>query len=371
MNNNFCNPWSDAEKIIATELFEAGYGYAAIADAMKTSGFDRSKNSVKGFVRHGLKTGITAKRFCNKYITTDESFSSLSDKHLRSIKEIASQYTETKYPKVTHGIKNQSLILVLSDLHIGKKSILNGKTVYDLSIAQERIKTLTNNFLSMYYNYIKKEAIVNEVVIVIAGDIVDGELIYETQRSHIEIDVVKQLQCATVCLWNFLAQISDIDPNIPVRVVCVRGNHGRTHDSANEESNWDLALYYNLRILANVAGRKNVYLEISDSDYALFDVKGHKGLVRHIAPYESRNAASKAKLGGWLAQHEYDFLICGHWHSTSFSVWNGRPMFCNGCLSGTDDLAERIALSSDPVQWVFGISEKRLPTFMYRLDCSV
>ena len=259
---------------------------------------------------------------------------------------------------------------MLSDLHIGKKTVFEGKEVYNLRIAKERFLALTQNFLDIYESYIKKDAVIDEIIIALAGDIVDGELVYETQHAHIDTNVVKQMLKATRDLFGFISQISDMNPNVLVRVVCCRGNHGRTNYVVSEESNWDLALYYQLRFaFTEVQIKKNVVFEIADGDYILFSIKGHKVMMRHMMPKDTSGAAARSKFGGWYSNHKWDIAIGGHWHTCKTDEWNDKTIFYNGCLSGTDDLAEKMSLDSSPKQWVFGISHKRVPTFIYKLDC--
>jgi hypothetical protein len=349
-------PWSKHEDDLICILKSSGKSNHDISLALSNRGINRSADAVKNRLLRIQKENP---------ITTSAELLETIKNGIQNFYEPIKQIT-----KINKSKKTQTLCVVLSDLHIGKKTRFDGKDVYNLQIAKERFKALTDNFMDIYEGYVKKDAVIDEIVIALAGDIVDGELIYETQHAHIDTNVVKQMLKATRDLFTFIQKLATMDEKVLIRVVCCRGNHGRTSNVVSEESNWDLALYYQLRFaFSEVKQSKNVVFEISDGDYILFDIKGHKIMMRHMMPKDTSSPSARSKFGGWYSQHLWDVAIGGHWHTCKTDEWNDRTVFYNGCMSGTDDLAEKMSLNSTPKQWVFGISHKRVPTFVYKLDC--
>ena len=376
MNNKKCYSlvWSPEELKILKQGFEDEKTHDEISVLLLTNGYARSWSSVRDKLKK-LKGSINITDKINFDIQKPDVLLSkrtinkvVSSQYLDLVKEGLKQYGKNNIYKPKSFLpKDESLVFVISDLHIGKKVSFNGVDSYNLNIWEDRFKKLENNFFDTFYRHIKSHSSINEIVIAMAGDMVDGELIYDTQHAQIDTNSVKQVVKATSSLWGFIDKVSNVDKKIPVRVVCVKGNHGKIKD-ASDETNWDLSLYYQLKFASEITKKSNVYFEISDEDFILFDVKGKKCLMKHSVPKDVSSSSSKHKFGGWNAQHKFDFIISGHWHTTSFSDYCKRPVFWNGSLVGTDDLAEEMGTSSDPQQWCFGISNKRMPTFMYRLD---
>jgi len=140
------------------------------------------------------------------------------------------------------------------------------------------------------------------------------------------------------------------------------------NSSGHEDSNWDNVVYQQLEMLINNYSDKNIGIEVKYGDYNIFEVKGHKGLIRHIAPIQTDTPSARAKYGGWYKKYKYDFMIIGHWHHWGINNYNGIPVFRNGSLPGADDLAERMGVHDEPAQILFGVNNKRVPTYVYVID---
>lgn len=370
--------WSEKEIEIFIKCKKEGMGRKKIVKELKKSGFFRTIDSVrhkeeslvtrevkdKIFSRIGVPENIISKTTINKIVARQ---------YLDLIKEGLKEFGLLEKKNVykinkRYLSKSETLVLILSDTHIGKRIKFNGIESYNLETYEKYIRLLENNFFDTYYRHIKNDRIIDEIIIAIAGDMLDGELIYQTQQSQIDTNVVKQLIHSTKSLWRLIDRISNVNKKIPIRIICVKGNHGRINET-NEESNWDLALYYQLKFISDVLKRKNVFFEISDEKSVTFSVKGHRCLMRHEMPKDATSNSNKHKFGGWNAQKPFDFAISGHWHRSGFEDWCDKPIFFNGSLCGADDLSDSMGTGNKPHQWIFGVTEKRVPTFLYRLDC--
>jgi predicted phosphodiesterase len=251
----------------------------------------------------------------------------------------------------------------LSDLHIGKVvKDENDVEIYNTEIALRYVDQLTEKLFKVVW-HIKRSSKVNEVVVLLLGDIVDNEQIYDTQPYHIDSFVVEQVKNASSVLWKLLLSLEKSFGK--VRVCTVRGNHGRS--GGHEESNWDKIVYQQLELLAELNGRSIVV----ENNYGEFNhcwIRGKKVMLRHYAPKQDGTAAARGRLGGWYQIHKFDALAFGHFHQVGLLNFNGIPLFRNGSLCPGDDYAERLALNDGPGQIIFGVSKKRLPTFFYVLD---
>ena len=260
---------------------------------------------------------------------------------------------------------SESIVLMLSDLHIGKSVVdEDGYSVYNIEIALERLKQIAEG-IKRVISHARRSTTIDEIVVCLIGDILDGDNIYKTQAHHLDDHIAGQLKAGTKALWDLITDLAAIDGIKKVRVATVRGNHGRASDSSHEDSNMDNLLYDNLQFAATLHGDDKISVTTKYSAFHVVEVKGHRLLLRHEAPLTCDTSAARAKLGGWCDIHKCDAILSGHYHHTQISTFADRYIIRNGSTVGPDNLSERMAVTSKPEQIVFGISPKRLPTFIY------
>lgn len=250
----------------------------------------------------------------------------------------------------------ESLCLLLSDLHIGRRIVDQStrERIYDIQIGLERVRAIPDKILS---NLPKEPGKYDELVLLILGDIVDGEDIFPGHAQQIQQSAEGQTSETVRALWHTVLSLSKIFPI--VRIATAPGNHGRFG-----ASNWDNVVYRQLEILIDSSDRENISIKNRYEKFNIVNVKGHKGLLRHSAPAQADTAAARARLGGWNDIHNFDFLSFGHFHHWGIFTWNGKPIFRNGSLMGADDYAEELAVSDVPCQLIFGVTEETLPTMI-------
>jgi predicted phosphodiesterase len=268
----------------------------------------------------------------------------------------------------------ETLVIVISDWHVGKViKDEKGKVIYDSAIA---VKIMTDVFATRILKLIKRVGAhtnIDEVVIILAGDLIENEIIYETQVHHIDLPAVQQKNEAVRALIKFISSIETAfellgQKGIRIRIEGVTGNHGRTGLRTSEESSWDIAIMSELDLVFSIMKKENIIVDFSLVPYKTVNIRGHKGLVRHTAPVQADTPAGRAKFGGWHEMFNYDFLIYGHYHHYGIYPFNGVPIFRNGSICGTDDLAVEMAVRDRPCQLMFGINEQEIPTFMYKVN---
>lgn len=263
----------------------------------------------------------------------------------------------------------EAAVLILSDHHFGKQ-VLNDKqqVLYNRDVARYRVGELlpsrTIKLLTKYLN----PAQIDEVHILIVGDIVDGHGIYVGQELNQDVhSFVDQVADATSCIWNLVSQIRNVGHNWPVHIRGVRGNHGRQHKYAMLENNFDYLVLQNLKMLAHYEGKDMVDVDYGSEEYYNHVIKGWNILMRHEAPEQPETPARKAKFAGWQDIHDFDIMCYGHKHHPANTVYTDKPLFMNGSPVGMDDLAEKMATFAKPSQTLFGISTKFGQTFHYNV----
>ena len=259
----------------------------------------------------------------------------------------------------------ESLVVVLSDLHVGKiVENCDGEEVFNTAIAVERIEQLGRS-VQRVITHAKKTTGIDEIVVCLVGDILDGENIYKSHAFHTDSHIAYQVKNATKALWDLIVELASVEGIEKVRVATIRGNHGRAGEFGHEDSNLDNILYDNLEFASILHGDSKITVTTKYSAHHIVTVRGHRLLLRHEAPLTCDTSAARAKLAGWIDMHNADCIISGHYHHVQISTYADRYIIRNGSLVGPDSLSERMAVTSKPEQLIFGVTERRLPSFIY------
>lgn len=303
----------------------------------------------------------------------------VSKKSIKDVDEALKNYYKLirDAKKETKPIKNEqyklskdkeSLVIVNSDWHFGKKVLDEyGKEVYNSQIAHDRLDTFYRNTKKLIKHIINSTEI-DEIVLTCIGDLIDGESIYSGQIYHIDEYLTGQVENATRALWKQIEILQD-EFHVPVRLESVVGNHGRGHANYEGMTNFDSLVELNLGILRDITKNSQLIIpEGHNMKERITNVRGHKLLLRHYAPNQIETPAAFKRYAGWLEIYKYDCLISGHFHSPKISYFQTRPIIRNGSLIGDDEYSRELGYTAKPTQIIFGVNEKRIPTFSYTLD---
>ena len=237
-----------------------------------------------------------------------------------------------------------SLVVLLSDIHIGKAN-----KGFSLEVAHDRILSVPDKIIE-----INPLADIDEVVVVLAGDLVEGEDIFSTQAHHTSCSTIEQVEVAIDSLWTMIKKFRKL--GFPVRVETVPGNHGRMSKTANEKTNWDNVIAYVLQTVAMVENDPEIAINCNYGTFQTFKVKDRIGLAYHHGVKHTGTPAMREKIAGWSARKNFDFMVHGHWHEWHVGNWLGRVVISNGCMCGADDLAEKMAKEDTARQGFFFVT---------------
>lgn len=262
--------------------------------------------------------------------------------------------------------EDEVAVLVLSDLHFGKKN-----KFYNLEISLQRFNTLIDNAIKVLKR--QKQAVnIKKLQILFVGDIIDGENIYPTHAHHVDQHALNQIFLTAPTVVARIAELAEMFED-GVDISCVRGNHGRTTKQNHEDNNYDVFYYHTLRLA--LSNNPNIRFNIAGW-YDVVDVNQVKILVFHghqikmtlnlpwygITTRISRWASTE-KIG------DFDIAVCGHFHTLSNLSWNSKKVITNGTIVDGDDFAlEYIGLESSQTQALFGVHPKRKLTWFYELS---
>ena len=292
------------------------------------------------------------------------------------IQELKVQLTELPISMISHSIHTtkvgDTLMIQFADWHIGRLvRDEEGKELYNEKIFKERINILLKEILALLDDYISKGTPIKDVVIISTGDILDGMGIFASQETVSEMSPPFQVMLATEVIKNFI--LSLLDRKLTVKFYGVKGNHGEIRGEGGKqkdpEANWDLQLYLILDFWARtILKKEQVEIHYSELDYLNFEIQGWHYHIRHLAPKEVDTPSGKAKFLGWAKQHKCQVIVYGHWHHFLFTDRSGITIIRGGSVTGVDDLAERMAEESEPIQMIWGSSKNRPVSFVYAID---
>lgn len=252
-----------------------------------------------------------------------------------------------------------SAVLCVSDTHFGEKIHDGTEETYNTEIATESLQSIFEQFKHapelLGYE-------LDEAVVLLCGDILDGEGIYALQAYQSDSTVFAQIGSATRMLWPALVSLLDVFPR--VRVHCVPGNHGRASKYVDEMSNWDNVLYFGLRLLAESSPQADrIQVFTPRAMVETVPVREWSVHIRHIGVKQATTAGPGRKVQSWLDMHKADVMVFGHFHSPEMFSVGTRRVFKNGALPPQNEFAEKLGFFGDPGQWMFGMTDRHTVAF--------
>ncbi|MFH0806093.1 MAG: metallophosphoesterase [Patescibacteria group bacterium] len=265
-------------------------------------------------------------------------------------------------------IKGDTFCLQITDTHAGKiVKDQEGKLIYNEEIFRNRMNRLCEQTLKLLDNNISKGVPIKNVVLLLSGDLANGEGIYATQAFEQEIAPPTQTMLVVDVLTKLITSL--LKRNLPVQVYGCRGNHGRTGKDTDVASNWDLMIYMILDFWARIV-LKNPKLQIkyAETEHIVFNIRGHKFMMRHTCPEQVDSPAGRVKINEWARQYGVEGIVYGHYHHAAVSDCDNIRVFRGGSTVGGDSLSDSMAKHSSPILLLWGVNDQRISTFIYFVD---
>ena len=254
-------------------------------------------------------------------------------------------------------VHRETAILAMSDLHFGRDNVKQFDT---------RLSSISNRLASVrdvLHNYE-----IEELVICMLGDMVDGSGIYGSQPHEQEIsDAREQVEGLAKRLSTWVThQKNEVWGN--VRIECVAGNHGRSNKFASTSENWDVALYD--RLYTNLHGTIPVRHNSKDPFLRKTYInKWHNMLLYHGHGMQARTTVD-SRIRSWAtsALAPFSLVIMGHLHTMEYWRLNSIHFMRTGTMLLHDDYARSKGYDSTNEWWIFGSNKKRAVTWRFGLD---
>jgi len=266
-------------------------------------------------------------------------------------------------------VEKETCVVHLSDLQIGKKT-----QSYDFNIAQSRIERLANKLIKIVSNR-RTSAKIERCIVLVGGDIVEGETIFSHQPWTVDGDLWEQaVKRAPTILSDFILRMSTNFRS--VHVVSVPGNHGRSapkNSSASPRTNFDMITAVITRLIVSRAVKDDrITWDVDhDSFYRVIPVENDSILLVHgdqisggggIGGYPLTGLARKVAGWGASIQEPWSAIFLGHFHRPISGVIQGKMFYANGTTESDNDFAlEIIGESGRPCQRIVFFDKEHGP----------
>lgn len=254
---------------------------------------------------------------------------------------------------------NQDIIIHRTDDHFGELvTNQHGDVVFDSEIAQARVRKVFDETLEIADARRAAGVEFDNVHLLLGGDIITGEDIYEGQSHEIDETLNEQIDRAADVYIENIRRLSNNFPT--VQVVCQPGNHGRL--GSGNPTNADGILYSALDKVVRESDMENVtFIQSSRSYYVDFQIRdwdvhlrhGHDSSLEHIG-----TSAAKARWRSWLIDHGFDIAFRGHYHNLKEEPVNGIPVVMGGSIVPQTAFEESNAMSGRAIGGVHGASDE-------------
>lgn len=266
-----------------------------------------------------------------------------------------------KMPKRdTRSVPEYIPILHLSDLQIGKTT-----PTYNVAVARERMYQIGVQTID-HIEKLRATAKVERVIVLLGGDVIEGEEIFPHQAHLIDAPLIDQAvrtgpEMIARMILHLLEYVRYVD------VYSVPGNHGRSSATkrGHPATNWDTVTSETIKYMLvgpefnqrkELADRLKFY--VTDDFYQVIRLWGWGVLAVHGHQIKGGFGGFPfygvgKKVAGWADSINvpWDYLMFGHFHTYGELTINSRVWMCNGSSESDNEFArECIASQNTAVQ---------------------
>jgi hypothetical protein len=277
-------------------------------------------------------------------------------------------------PDRSGGKVGEAIILPVSDVHMGEVidlAQMGGRNSYNEKIARKRLERLFTNAVKLatvHWSGPKPSAI----YVPLMGDLISGEIHDELAKTNdlLAIPAVRALSEALIAGLDLLAREFT---GIPIHVMSVPGNHGRTTRKPEAKAfalnSYDTLVAWCIESWFAAKAKTQITFSAPASGDALVNIHGWNILFTHGDRIGSRGGsgfvgvAATATRGMKRLIEDYaaesivvDAIVMGHFH-TPLELEYG---FVSGTLAGPSEYSRSGRMKSHPAaQWMLTVHPRR------------
>lgn len=258
------------------------------------------------------------------------------------LRNLEQQIKNSETPETSYSRPSRSELTAIiheTDPHISAEvTDRHGKTIFDT----DRAMDATLKAFDFYIRQIN-ERDVDEVVLLLGGDLVEGEDIFDGQAHQIDQTLEDQIKSSRSVYFESIKRLRN-RTELPVKIVCVSGNHGDLGVTSN--LNADDLIYSSLEDMIDISDLTDVKFVRSDrSDYTIFNFRDYKGYLTH-GENRLNHIGTSSPQSDWLGikdEFGFDLAFRGHYHTQKIESVNGTPIIMTNSRKPGDDYTDKIA----------------------------
>lgn len=369
--------WTETKINILTQYIKAGFSIPLIAKQMNTS-YDAVRNAIRRYnldqfqsEENIFEDANSGKKIKKKDI--NELARMIGEKIHANYKNIP-----IKEPKCykTIGTKEEYSVLDISDVHVGMRNEIfdedAGKKIvtYDMNVFYKELDKLQES-IGQIHGILSNSYKLKKLYINVLGDIITNDRIFPEQTFEVE-------KCVGLQIWDAVHSFTQFFNNLlkyyeEIEVVCVVGNHGRSHPNQyNEpvENNFEYFIYKCWQ--EQFRDSKRIKVVVPDTTRFIYPIGNWRHLIEHghnLRGYSDNAIKTQMKelhinVGG------FDVMHFGHLHELAEKSISDKVIVKqNGCWIYKDEYAwTKFKTYSIPRQHFFGCNDKRPETWSYKID---
>ncbi len=270
------------------------------------------------------------------------------------------------------------LVFHVTDSHFGDKHVSvtrqpdgeeQVEEIFSSEIAENRIFYLLQKFIQWADELEAAGYTIDTVHLLLGGDIVTNEAIYDGQSWDVDETIKDQLIRAISVFEQVVARLSERFPT--VQVVCQNGNHGEFRvDGSSGDANADdfLCALLDHNIRKSAFRNKNQYDNITfimdeHEYYTNFYLRDGewRGHLRHGQNTRGHigTSSQQSLWGSWKDEHQFDLGFYGHNHQLKNEHYNGRRVFMGGTIAPPSEYAEAMGEFGYPCGYFLAVSDEQ------------
>lgn len=245
---------------------------------------------------------------------------------------------KVKPPKQNKRGKPEVALVHLTDWQAGKVSVS-----YNMQVLRKRIEQMCDKVEALT-GIQRAHHPVNECVLVLGGDMVEGLTVFPGQQYEVEAHLFEQMFTVANIIETTVHRLAGMFST--VRVVCEYGNHGRIGRKGDMpgSDNVDRMAY---KIASErCAHLKNVTWQQSADWYQIATIGAYKLLVVHGDEIPSFGGQTPSysilrKVNAWATFMDFNDAIMGHFHTPiNLTMANGGRIWVTGSPESDNQYAK-------------------------------
>jgi len=181
------------------------------------------------------------------------------------------------YPKMPDSCDEEIVIADISDTQIGQAvlgSETGGLETYNFDVFKERAEVYKAGFTKIVNTYIRGTVPVKTCIVILGGDIVEGETVYPLQHTRLDKYLLEQAFEGADVIADMLLHMAGMFDLL--WVIPIWGNHGKVK---NTTLNMDTLAY--MLIQRRLAHQTNIKMEISVPHFAMGYIDPSMNIISH------------------------------------------------------------------------------------------